>query len=74
VIELGVTLDAVALLRESRKTRGPDPVFAAFLAEQAGASAINVQLRSDGHTQDGTCVFCGVRGVELNLVITRARR
>ena len=33
MIELGVTLDSVALLRESRKTRGPDPVFAAYLAE-----------------------------------------
>jgi pyridoxine 5-phosphate synthase len=72
LIELGVTLDAVALLRESRKTRGPDPVFAAFLSEQAGASAINVQLRNDRrHIQERDvrllreCV-----GVELNLVTT----
>lgn len=45
--ELGVTLDSLALLRESRKARDPDPVMAAFLAEQSGASAINVQLRGD---------------------------
>jgi len=45
--ELGVTLDAVALLRESRKTPGPDPVFAACIAAQAGAAAINVQFRSE---------------------------
>ena len=46
-MELGVTLNAVALLRESRKSREPDPVMAAFLAEQAGADAINVHLRGD---------------------------
>jgi pyridoxine 5-phosphate synthase len=45
--ELGITLDALALLRESRKAQEPDPVMAAFLAEQAGASAINVHLRND---------------------------
>ncbi len=44
MIELGVTLDAIANLRESRMAKTPDPIFAAFLAEQAGASAINVQL------------------------------
>ncbi|HLE69802.1 MAG TPA: pyridoxine 5'-phosphate synthase [Vicinamibacteria bacterium] len=72
MIELGVTLDAVALLRESRKTRGPDPVFAAFLAEQAGASAINVQLRSDRrHIQERDVRLLRESvGVELNLVIT----
>ena len=72
MIELGVTLDAVALLRESRKTRGPDPVFAAFLAEQAGASAINVQLRSDRrHIQERDVrLLRDSVGVELNLVIT----
>ncbi|MFQ5790008.1 MAG: pyridoxine 5'-phosphate synthase [Acidobacteriota bacterium] len=45
--ELGVTLDSLALLREPRKAREPDPVLAAFLAEQAGAAAINAQLRMD---------------------------
>ena len=47
MIELGVTLDPLALLRESHKAQEPDPVMAAFLAEQAGAAAINVHLRSD---------------------------
>lgn len=46
-MELGVTLNAIALLRESRKSRDPDPVMAAFLAEHAGADAINVHLRGD---------------------------
>jgi len=72
VIELGVTLDSVALLRESRKTKGPDPVFAAFVAEQAGASAINVQLRSDRrHIQERDVrLLRESLGVELNLVMT----
>lgn len=45
--EIGVTLDAIAMLRESRGAKDPDPVMAAFIAEQAGAAAINVRLRSD---------------------------
>ncbi len=52
-MELGVTLNALALLRESRKAREPDPVMAAFLAEHAGADAINVHLRGDRrHVQE----------------------
>ncbi len=52
-MELGVTLNALALLRESRKAREPDPVMAAFLAEHAGADAVNVHLRGDRrHVQE----------------------
>jgi pyridoxine 5-phosphate synthase len=71
VIELGVTLDAVALLRESRKTKSPDPVFAAFIAEQAGASAVNVQLRSDRrHIQERDVrLLRESTGIELNVVM-----
>jgi pyridoxine 5-phosphate synthase len=70
MMELGVTLNALALLRESRKAREPDPVLAAFLAEQAGADAINVHLRADRrHIQerDVTLLRETVKG-ELNLV------
>ena len=72
MIELGVTLDAIANLRESRKARNPDPVFAAFLAEQAGASAINVQLRGDrAHVQERDVNHLRETvTVELNLVVT----
>jgi pyridoxine 5-phosphate synthase len=71
LIELGVTLDSVAILRESRKTKAPDPVFAAFLAEQAGAAAINVQLRSDRrHVQERDVqLLREAVGVEVNLVV-----
>jgi len=46
-ILLGVNIDHVATLRQSRGTPYPDPVLAAFLAEQAGADAITVHLRED---------------------------
>jgi pyridoxine 5-phosphate synthase len=44
---LGVNIDHVAGLRQARGTRYPDPIFAAQLAEQAGADAITVHLRED---------------------------
>lgn len=46
-IRLGVNVDHVASLRQARGTRYPDPVFAAFLAEQGGADQITVHLRED---------------------------
>ena len=44
---LGVNVDHVATLRQARRTRYPDPVQAAFEAEQAGADLITVHLRED---------------------------
>ncbi len=46
-IELGVNIDHVATLRQSRGTRYPEPVEAALVAERAGAGAITVHLRED---------------------------
>ncbi len=46
-ILLGVNIDHVATLRQARGTRYPDPVQAAFAAEQAGADLITVHLRED---------------------------
>ncbi|MBL6975793.1 MAG: pyridoxine 5'-phosphate synthase [Deltaproteobacteria bacterium] len=46
-IRLGVNVDHVASVRQSRGTKYPDPVFAAFLAEQGGADQITVHLRED---------------------------
>lgn len=68
--ELGVTVDAVALLRESRGSKDPDPVMAAFLVEQAGASAINVRLRGDRrHIQErDVTLLRETVTTELNLV------
>jgi pyridoxine 5-phosphate synthase len=50
---LGVNIDHVATLRQARRTVEPDPVWAAALAELAGADAITVHLREDRrHVQD----------------------
>lgn len=46
-IFLGVNIDHVATLRNARGTTYPDPVFAAALAEQAGADGITIHLRED---------------------------
>jgi len=42
-----VNVDHIATLREARKSRGPDPVAAAVLAEMAGADGITIHLRGD---------------------------
>ena len=44
---LGVNIDHIATLRQARLTQYPDPVFAAQIAEQAGADSITVHLRED---------------------------
>jgi len=50
---LAVKIDQVGTLRESRKSRYPDPAAAAVMAEQAGADAIALHLREDRrHLQD----------------------
>lgn len=52
-ILLGVNIDHIATLRQSRGTRYPEPVQAALLAEQAGADSITLHLREDRrHIQD----------------------
>ena len=50
---LGVNIDHVATLRQARGTIYPDPVQAAFVAEQAGADGITIHPREDGrHIQE----------------------
>ena len=44
---LGVNIDHVATLRQARGTIYPDPVQAAFIAEEAGADGITVHPRED---------------------------
>lgn len=47
MIKLGVNIDHVATLRQTRGTRYPDPIQAAVEAEKAGADAITLHLRED---------------------------
>ena len=46
-ILLGVNIDHIATLRNARGTTYPDPVQAAFIAEQAGADGITIHLCED---------------------------
>jgi pyridoxine 5-phosphate synthase len=50
---LGVNVDHVATIRQARGIDEPDPIYAALIAEEAGASCITVHLREDRrHIQD----------------------
>ncbi len=52
-IALGVNIDHVATVRQARRARYPDPVYAALMAEEAGADSITLHLREDRrHIQD----------------------
>lgn len=44
---LGVNVDHVATLRQARRSRYPDPLAAALIAERHGADQITVHLRGD---------------------------
>jgi pyridoxine 5-phosphate synthase len=58
-IHLGVNVDHVATLRQARRTTYPDPLFAALIAEQAGADSITIHLREDRrHIQDRDVRLC----------------
>jgi len=46
-MRLSVNVDHFATLRQARRATEPEPVLAALLAEQAGASGITAHLRSD---------------------------
>lgn len=47
MVRLCVNIDHVATVREARKGREPDPVFAAVLAELAGVDGIVCHVRED---------------------------
>ncbi|HYX25137.1 MAG TPA: pyridoxine 5'-phosphate synthase, partial [Thermoanaerobaculia bacterium] len=71
---LSVNVDHVATLRQARKTQYPDPVEAARIAEDAGASGITAHLRVDRrHVQDADVerLRASVRG-KLNLEMSTA--
>lgn len=47
MVKLGVNIDHIASIRNLRKGFFPDPVYAAKIAEAAGADGITVHLRED---------------------------
>lgn len=68
-ILLGVNIDHVATLRQSRGTRYPDPIQAAIEAEQAGADSITLHLREDRrHIQERDVeMLRGILQTRMNL-------
>jgi pyridoxine 5-phosphate synthase len=53
MIRLGVNIDHVATIRQARRGRDPDPVWAAVQAQLGGADGITIHLREDRrHIQD----------------------
>lgn len=46
-IRLHINIDHIATVRNERGTQYPDPVYAAFICEQAGADGITTHLRED---------------------------
>jgi pyridoxine 5-phosphate synthase len=68
-VKLSLNVDHVATLRQARRAPYPDPIEAARLAEEAGASGITAHLRADRrHIQDADVerLRASVRG-KLNL-------
>lgn len=73
-VKLSVNVDHVATVRQARRAPYPDPVEAARLAEEAGASGITAHLRADRrHIQDHDVerLRASVRG-KLNLEMSAA--
>jgi pyridoxine 5-phosphate synthase len=68
-ILLGVNIDHVATIRQARGTRYPDPVYAALMAEQAGADCVTLHLREDRrHIQERDLrAMAGVLQTRMNL-------
>ncbi len=69
MIRLGVNIDHVATVRQARRIREPDPVWAVVAAELGGADQITLHLREDRrHIQDDDLTrVLGVASVPVNL-------
>ncbi len=67
--KLGVNVDHVATIRQARGINEPDPIYAALIAEEAGASCITVHLREDRrHIQDRDVILLNqIIKTKLNL-------
>jgi len=72
--KLGVNIDHVATLREVRKGKEPQPVFAALICEANGADSIVVHLREDRRhiKEDDLYLLKKVVKTKLNLEMSLA--
>ncbi|GAA4363589.1 pyridoxine 5'-phosphate synthase [Kangiella marina] len=68
-ILLGVNIDHIATVRNARGTNYPDPIQAAFVAEQNGADGITVHLREDRRhiTDRDVEILAGTIQTRMNL-------
>jgi pyridoxine 5-phosphate synthase len=75
MIRLNVNIDHIATIRQARRTWEPSLVYAAVLADLAGASGITVHLRGDRrHIQDEDVrVLRAVVRTHLNLEIAATK-
>ncbi len=77
-IYLGVNVDHVATIRQSRGTEYPDPVEMALHAEQAGADGITMHLREDRrHIHDSDIermAACAATKLNLEMAATAEMR
>lgn len=66
---LGIDIDQVALLRQQRGLRSPDPVMAALTAQQAGADRITIHLQEEQYPiQDRDLILLkGMSQIPINL-------
>lgn len=71
---LGVNIDHIASIRQLRSGIEPDPVFAAKIAEAAGADSIVVHLREDRRhiNEKDLCLLKKTVRVKLNLEMSIA--
>lgn len=74
MIRLGVNIDHVATVRQARRGREPDPVWAAIEAQLGGADGITVHLREDRrHIQERDVrLLREIVAVRLNLEMSLA--
>lgn len=75
-MKLGVNVDHIATLRQSRKTVYPDPVVAAMLSEYAGCDSIVMHLREDRrHIQERDVVLLmGAIKIPFNLEMSANKK
>lgn len=75
-MRLGVNIDHIASIRQIRKGLEPDPLYAAFICEAAGADSIVVHLRQDRrHIKDRDLYLLKeALKTKLNLEMSLARQ
>ena len=69
---LGVNIDHIATLRNTRGEKHPDPVLAAKFVKKKGANSVTIHLREDRrHIKDDDAKkICAIKNLLVNLEIS----